>query len=459
MMTDPSAAPTIDGQLPDSPEALQALLGIQGQSSMADQMDAESAARAAADAEKDRQAKLAKDLFSEFTWCREQKDAYYTPLFNDLYDAYRLQVPDERRSGEWRSKIRVPYAYNAVEDVVPHLMEGTWGGEEPFRLKSPANGALVEAYEKIVNWEIEELIDLENLWEDYERQKSIYGTSAMYVGFRNNYRNTKLWTIPKTDPNMIPDDQAPAAPVLISKEIPEYVGPSCEVVDVYDIYPHPRATPNNMIKIFWVQRYTKRQMQKTGRFKNIDQITDGMSDAGGDDMTAVERRYRTGQANSSGRYPSEKIFRIVTCYDEIEKKVTSFTYNGHLIVEESDYPFFHDRCPLVFNRYTTLPLEFWGVGPIETSLSLINEGNSIRNQRRDNVNLIVNAMMEVRVEPGNEDLAVAGAGVAPAANDTSSGHSRRVARRRHVGALYCHGHTLASFCLSCLARSSAACTL
>ena len=198
MMTDPSAAPTIDGQLPDSPEALQALLGIQGQSSMADQMDAESAARAAADAEKDRQAKLAKDLFSEFTWCREQKDAYYTPLFNDLYDAYRLQVPDERRSGEWRSKIRVPYAYNAVEDVVPHLMEGTWGGEEPFRLKSPANGALVEAYEKIVNWEIEELIDLENLWEDYERQKSIYGTSAMYVGFRNNYRNTKLWNLALT---------------------------------------------------------------------------------------------------------------------------------------------------------------------------------------------------------------------------------------------------------------------
>ncbi len=398
MIGDPSSAPTQNGQLPgSSPEALQALLGIGNTDSISAAMDLQSQMDQQQQAEQQRQEQLARDLFSEFTWCRTQKDAYYTPMFNECYDMYRLQIPDERHSGEWRSKISVPYAFNMVEDALPHLMEGVWGGEEPFRLKAPTDGGLVDAYYKLVKWEVEEVVGLENKWESYQRQKAIYGTTCAYVGFQANYRRVKRWKVPKDGMTPAPGPGVPPAqPVLVDEEVPEYVGPTFEVVDPYDIYPHPRATPSKPLKIFWVQRYTIAQMKKTGRFKNLDSITDGMADSGSDDMTAVERRYRTGAANTSGRYPNEKIFRIITCYDDVEKKVASFTYNGNVLVEESDYPFMHDRMPLVFDRYTELPLEFWGVGPVETAMSLIHEGNAIRNQRRDNVNLIVNAMMEVR---------------------------------------------------------------
>jgi hypothetical protein len=367
--------------------------GLSVMASIASQLEQDDLAFAAAGEEEKRQRDLVRELRNKFDWFKKERTAYYDSMFEECYKTYRLQVPDERKAGEWRSKINVPYAFASVEDAVPHLMEGIWGGDRPFRLKASADDGLVDSHEKLLYWEISELMDLEHRWEEYQRQKSIYGTSAAYVGFRADYRLGRYWKAQK-DPNGI--EQKPAY-VLESREIPEYVGPTFEVIDIYNLYPHPRATPTNLMELFWVQFKTKPQLEKMKRFKNLDKLTDGMSEsANANEGSPSERGWRTGDANQNN-YPQDRTFQVVTYFDDLNKKLVTFSYNGGVLLEETDYPFFHDRCPIVFDRYTELPLEFWGMGVIEPTLSLIHEGNSIRNQRRDNVNLMVNAMMEVRL--------------------------------------------------------------
>ncbi len=140
-------------------------------------------------------------------------------LWNELYKMYRLQMPDERKSGEWRSKINVPHIWNAVEGAVPHMMEGLFASDQSFRLKCPADDGIVQAHENLLNWELNEKIHIEAEWEAHQRQKCLYGTSAAYVGFRCDYEDRSYWqTVPDPDPMKPPQQK------FVSENVPVYVG-------------------------------------------------------------------------------------------------------------------------------------------------------------------------------------------------------------------------------------------
>ena len=357
-----------------------------------DQMDAESAQRSADMAESRRQSELVAQLRTEFLWAKQERERYMDKLWNECYKMYRGGIPDERMSGEWRSKLNVPTIWNTVEGAVPHLMEGIWANDEPFRLKLGSEDKLIDAHTKLLRYELDELMDAEGQWELHQRQKALYGTSAWYTGFRTDYEDRSYWRVePNPDPNVSPQM------VLDKEKVPIYVGTTGEVVDIYNIYPHPRATSSKMPYLFVVQYLSRAQMEAMKRFKNLDKLTDGMTvSAPNMDTLIAERREKPGSANSTTSTVAERLYPIITKYDEEKRMVISFNYYSDIIMEEMPYPFFHNRCPIVFDRVSTMQFEFWGVGFAEPVLPLAHELNSIRNQRRDNENLTTNAMLEVR---------------------------------------------------------------
>lgn len=352
----------------------------------------EMAMPAQADEKKRKDEELVKKLRQEFDWSKKER-AKQEDIWDECYKMYRNQMPDERASGEWRSKINVPNAWNAVESGVPHLMEGIWAADKPFRLQLAADDKLVLAHEKLLYWELNELIGAEPIWEDSQRQKGIYGTTAVYTGFRSDYADRSFWSVA---PN--PDPQA--EPQLIQKttKVPEYVGTTMEVLDIYNLYPHPRSTRHKMPWLFWLRWLTLDEIKKSPALKaNAAKLTPGMAtDVPRAESLIADRSQRTGSANDTTSGGAELLYPVITKYDEVNKRVITFSYYGDVLLEDTAYPFWHNRCPITFDRVTCPVHEFWGVGFIEPILSLIHEHNSIRNQRRDNSNLTSNAMFEIR---------------------------------------------------------------
>ena len=338
-----------------------------------------------------RQHELVAELRTEYYWAKTERERYNDDLWNEIYRLYRIQLPDERKSGEWRSKINVPNAWNAVESAVPHMMEGLFASDDTFSLRCPADDNVVQAHENLIKWELTEKIEIESEWEMHQRQKCMYGTSAVYTGFRTDYEDRSFWSV---SPN--PDSTQPPQYQIVKENVPVYVAATVTTLDIYNIYPHPRATPKNIPWLFLVQYMTREQMIQAKRFKDLDKMSEtAVVSAPNQDTLVGERRDKEGSVNAATSLVAERVYPIITKYDNMKKMVYSFNLYTDVLLEEASFPFFHNRMPIVFDRVTMMPHEFWGVGFVEPILSLIHEQNSIRNMRRDNENLTCNAMMEV----------------------------------------------------------------
>lgn len=378
---------------------------------MAARMDAESANYTAEMDEKRRQHEIVQKLRNEYLWAKQEREKYNDRLWNELYRMYRLQMPDERMSGEWRSKINVPTIWNAVEGAVPHMMEGIFANNQPFRLKAQADDHLVAAHQSLINWELNEVMHIESEWEIHQRQKCLYGTSAWYTGFRTDYEKRGYWSVKPSDP------QAPGPPEMEIKQydVPLYVGPTGKCLDIYNIYPHPRSTSNDMPWVFSVAWLSKEALLGSKRFKNVKNLSESAAvPTPNQDTLVSERRNREGSANQATSLVTEMIYPIITKYDDVKKMVYSFNLYTDDLLEETPYPWFHNECPIVFDRVTAPPHEFWGVGFAEPILTLSHELNSIRNMRRDNENLTTGAMLEVKdgdIDDEEEELVVRPGGI------------------------------------------------
>lgn len=344
----------------------------------------------------DREQKLVKSISNEFIMFQQERHAKMDPVWDECYTQYRTQAPDPRRSGDWRSKIHVPHGFTNVEDVVPHLMEGIFGGDRPYKVNADLAPDLARAHERLLDHQWQENMDTESSWEDVTKMAAIFGTGAFFTGFRILYEDRKTWHQQQST-----EDPSLSVPVIIKKRMPTFVGNYIEPIHVYNLYPHPRGTPDDLKKVYWVQYRTRAWLEKTQRFKNLHLLKDSMQFVGRTSENApAMQRNKMGEMNDnfSNNTATEPEFRVITLYDDDNKLV--FTMVGEqgseILIEEGEYPFWHNMCPIRFVRYTQVPKEFWGIGVIEPNISLFHESDTIRNQRRDNFTLAMNMMLEVR---------------------------------------------------------------
>ncbi len=356
----------------------------------------EAAARAT---EEIREQQVLQAMRREFNYFKREREAVMDPIWDECYRMYRAQTPDVRKAGEWRSRVHVPKAFINVEDVVPHLMAGIFDAEKPFRIFSTLKPQLAEAHEQYALYEWNENMNMEIKWEEIQKMKAIFGSAPFFTGFKAQFGKRKMW-----ENQQSPDDPTLGVPTIIEREMPEYVGNFVESIHIYNVYPHPKATIDNVRQQYWVQFRTMEWFIKAGRFKNIDKITSAMRHTGSSSETGAgqEQAEVFGEMRNSfpnpGSEDSVGEFRVITKYDDDLKTVQTMVGpdGAEVLIEEDDYPLWHGRCPIQWERYTLIPKEFYGVGTIEPGISLMHEADLIRNQRRDNVTLAMNMGFEVR---------------------------------------------------------------
>jgi hypothetical protein len=125
-----------------------------------------------------------------------------------------------------------------------------------------------------------------------------------------------------------------------------------------------------------------------GFYKNVSEVGGYLESMMNVDQFKRERLTNIGIMDEYGFDADRKIIEVVEYWD----KDKIYTIGARkVILKEEDNPF-DGLLPFVMARYVPIQHELYGIGIPEIALDLQEELNTVRNQRMDNVNLIINRM-------------------------------------------------------------------
>jgi len=163
-------------------------------------------------------------------------------------------------------------------------------------------------------------------------------------------------------------------------------------IDLFHIFPDFRATSiRNMkyvIQLSYMDYEELEQMQRAGFYKNVSDLLDKLETMGTVDEYKRNRLTNIGILDEYGWDTKRKVVEVLEYWDR--DKI--YTIGGrNTILKEEDNPL-GGLLPFIMARYVPVQHELYGIGIPEIAETLQEELNTVRNQRMDNVNLIINRM-------------------------------------------------------------------
>ena len=282
--------------------------------------------------------------------------------FNEYYRMYRAIRDDTKHNYAGRAKLFIPYIFATIETIIPRLI-----GSKPTinavpREPSDIENADINSSLFHYNWDIMNMKRKIKIW---VKQALIYGTSIAKI----------YWQF----------------------EEDKYDQPNVDILDVFDFFVDPDAT--NMEDAQYVIQRAERNydyLAKNDNYKLPKELAFKIQQ----DEYKVQRDAILGLSK-----PNDKDSKKV----EILEYWGNFDINGDgineeclLVIADKEYliraelnPYEHGKKPFIRLVDIEIPSSFWGIGEVEQLSSLQYELNDVRNQRMDNVTLILNRMWKV----------------------------------------------------------------
>jgi len=266
----------------------------------------------------------------------------------------------------FKSNVFVPYIFSIVESVVPKML-GTIFNTRPIISVSPRQGSSVDLarlLESLLEYQLdEEQLEFFTKILEFFKECVIYGTSFAKI-------------VPKFND----DDLASFNYIDI------------QPIDLFHIFPDFRATSiRNMkyvIQLSYMDYEELEQMQRAGFYKNVSDLLDKLETMGTVDEYKRNRLTNIGILDEYGWDTKRKVVEVLEYWDR--DKI--YTIGGrNTILKEEDNPL-GGLLPFIMARYVPVQHELYGIGIPEIAETLQEELNTVRNQRMDNVNLIINRM-------------------------------------------------------------------
>lgn len=288
---------------------------------------------------------------------KEKWEDYYK-----LYRSYR-----QKSLYPLKSNIFVPYTFALVEQVVPKML-GAIFNTKPIvsvGIREGGDQDLAIILERMLDY----LFDQENLelyfrLQDFFKEAAIYGTSFAMI--RPKFSGGK---------------EAPF----------EYI--DVNPIDLFNVFPDPRGLSLSRMRHLITRTYVDyEELEKKvelGTYKSSDvkQLKDKLASVADIDEAKKKRLTSIGILEEYAVDPDRKIIEILEYYDRDEIIVIGAK---EVMLKRIDNPY--GILPFVMCKYTNAPHELYGIGLPEMIASLQEELNTTRNQRMDNVNLVINRM-------------------------------------------------------------------
>lgn len=294
----------------------------------------------------------------------------YHQRAKQFYKNYRMFR--NKQDFPYANSVFTPDTFSFVEDSTAKIMQ-TITSHSPIYSVQPRYGGtplIAKQLERVLQYAIEnedfeffpELLDL-------LKNGGIFGTSFMMV---------------------LPDFENGPAGI-------NYVGPSFEFSDYWDIFPDPGARRLTK-RARWIFRralFYKEELEELadkGIYQNIDEALQLSSG-----QTTNERNTLL-QEIGVQQYEPDEPGRYEVLEQFIGGHIVS-VINRQMVIRDTRKskikPFPYD-LPLVDYRYISVPGEFNGIGIPEVLQYLQADKNVVRSQRRENVDLVLNKILKIR---------------------------------------------------------------
>ena len=302
------------------------------------------------------------------------------------YKLYRSYA-EEKKEG---SNLFIPYIYAIIETIVPRIISAAFSarpylGILPTKPETEENAKMME---KLIDYQLIQVTGFITTAVSWVKETLLYGTGILKVTW--DYEEGQAY---QEEPLAVIYD-IPVGQQYVMADTIVKDDPLIEHIDIWDFYvdPYAQNIDDAAYCIHRVYRDTDylKAKEKDGFYENIDEVKKGFS----------EQSYQTGmQDRLSSIGMQSSVMDVDT--DKVElleywtDARTIVVANRSVIIRNVDNPYIHMKKPFVRLVDTLVPHEFYGIGEIEPCEHLQYELNSVRNQRMDNVNLIINKMWKV----------------------------------------------------------------
>jgi hypothetical protein len=341
---------------------------------------------------------LAQVLKDVDTW--EKFAGPFLDKFREWYKLYKNYIEEEniRENG---ANLFIPYTFHAVETIVPKIVLALFG-ERPYAHVMPVKSDDEEAYDRakkmnsVMDYYLDTKIHVVPIFAKVIRTMVMMGTAFTKQSWEFEQKEVRRRERKKVMGISLPNIYTVKTKKLVTKDHPQITQ-----VSLFNQMFDPAATNEHDARFmgdrYWEDIHELRRMQKKGIYKNIDKL---------------EKRYKDAEDQGNayiGDSPSDDLLSEIGMSGESKDRkkgveiIEMWTPNcvvkianrcEVIFVEKNLY--FHAEMPYTRHVFREVEGEFYGGGAIEPIESLQLELNTTRNQRIDNVSLIINNMWKVR---------------------------------------------------------------
>jgi hypothetical protein len=329
------------------------------------------------------------------------------PFERTWEEIYRLYFNHSSSNTKTRAKISVPVIFQIIEAAVPKLAATIFASDEffhvkPYQTNREADGVTVQ---RILTYQLEKA-DFFVKYLEFVKQLLMYGTSYLKV-----YWKTKRGWVYSRVPvrqNVVFLGISVGSRIVSWEEKKEYLvierRPEIDFVDIWDVFPVEGAE-NEMDEDkghFIRSKIDKTRLQELGKQKypwyantDSEELT---SSTGGRGQKEAINKAKTEVRNiqQTDDKDTVELLEYWGPYDVDGDGIREEAYvviaNRKVIVKAIPNPFYHQRRPLIRSVMFPVAKEWFGIGLVEPVISLKHELDTLRRQRLDNINIMINRM-------------------------------------------------------------------
>lgn len=283
----------------------------------------------------------------------EQYTQGYFSRFQRYYELYRSYL--QKGKLPWRTNLFIPKTFEIIETIAPRIAQA----QRTFKTLPVEGGDVdnAEAYTDLLKFQFYKT-DMEDVIEEMTKEALIYGTAVVKVSWGRNGM------------------------------------PLPEVIDIFDFFPDPKARNDKEMK-FGIHR-VNRDIEDLENNVNYNQdVVKRLKNKKESTSDSQQRTQRLGVIGVTAEDKGRTRFEVLEFHGIFQGKPHIIAIADNELLRNDVSTYGDEWNPFVIIRDQIVPHELYGIGEIEPIESLQNELNDTRNQRMDNVKLVLNRMWRV----------------------------------------------------------------
>jgi hypothetical protein len=353
----------------------------------------------------EKQKKLVDKLMGKFDdWSSWRRP--YERVWDEIYRVYFSQTDKSKTPN--RSMVTVPIVFQMIEAAVPKVVNVIFSSSEEFFEVVPTDPDETEKaqiIEMLLNYQLSQA-DFFIKFIDFTKQLLMYGTSY----FMTSWKTKRKWVWERTP---IRKDLT-----FAGFTIPRTIGwkeekvykvierrPEVDTIDILDVFPDPDASTekecNGVFIRSWMNLEDVKEMG-AGRFPVFANTeSEDLKPDKSQFQASRQVRFSVRGTNAPSTGTSKQV-EVLSYWgnldldeDGIREECYIVIANRRVLLKASANPFNHQKKPLIRAVMFPVPKEWYGIGLVEPIIPNVHELWTLRRQRLDNINLIINRMWKV----------------------------------------------------------------